>query len=124
MAIERDRVVNIIEDIPSIAKVELVGEPFVNAYPDREEITGSIKNIGSKRADFVRVIANLWSPTTELINYDSVFISGQNQKYYTGIRSDTALEPGSISKFRLVIPLVEGDDVSYRTYQIRWESYK
>ena len=72
----------------------------------------------------MRVIANLWSPTTELINYDSVFISGQNQKYYTGIRSDTALEPGSISKFRLVIPLVEGDDVSYRTYQIRWESYK
>jgi hypothetical protein len=124
LAIERDRVVSIIEDIPSIAKVELVGEPFVNAYPDREEITGSIKNIGSKRADFVRVIANLWSPTTELINYDSVFISGQNQKYYTGIRSDTALEPGSISKFRLVIPLVEGDDVSYRTYQIRWESYK
>ena len=121
LAIERDRVVSIIEDIPSIAKVELVGEPFVNAYPDREEITGSIKNIGSKRADFVRVIANLWSPTTELINYDSVFISGQNQKYYTGIRSDTALEPGSISKFRLVIPLVEGDDVSYRTYQIRWE---
>ncbi|MBT3738176.1 MAG: hypothetical protein HOG33_03675 [Candidatus Marinimicrobia bacterium] len=67
---------------------------------------------------------NLWSPTTELIHQDSVFISGANQKYFSGIQSDTALEPGSTSKFRLVIPLSEGDEVSYRTYQIRWETYK
>ena len=120
LSIERDRIVEIIEDISPTAKVELVNEPFINAYPDKEEITGSIKNIGSKRADFVRVIVNLWSPTTELIHQDSVFISGENQKYYTGIQSDTALEPGAISKFRLVIPLSEEDDNTYRTYQIRW----
>jgi hypothetical protein len=124
LSIERDRIVEIIEDISPTAKVELVNEPFINAYPDKEEITGSIKNIGSKRADFVRVIVNLWSPTTELIHQDSVFISGENQKYYTGIQSDTALEPGATSKFRLVIPLSEEDDISYRTYQIRWEVYK
>jgi hypothetical protein len=124
LSIERDRIVEIIEDISPTAKVELVNEPFINAYPDKEEITGLIKNIGSKRADFVRVIVNLWSPTTELIHQDSVFISGENQKYYTGIQSDTALEPGATSKFRLVIPLSEEDDISYRTYQIRWEVYK
>ncbi|MDP6991773.1 MAG: hypothetical protein QGF89_03680, partial [Candidatus Marinimicrobia bacterium] len=90
----------------------------------REEISGTIKNIGSKRADFVRVIANLWSPTTELIRQDSIFVNGQNQKYYTGIRSDTAMEPGTISEFRMVIPLEDGDNVSYRTYEVRWESYK
>ena len=45
LAIERDRVVNIIEDIPSIAKVELVGEPVVNAYPDREEIAEAAYNL-------------------------------------------------------------------------------
>ena len=90
----------------------------------RGGIIGTIKNIGSKRADFVRVIANLWSPTTELILQDSIFVTGQNQKYYTGIRSDTAMDPGTISEFRMVIPLKEGDDVSYRTYEIRWESYK
>ena len=124
LSIERDRIVEIIEDISPTAKVELVNEPFINAYPDKEEITGLIKNIGSKRADFVRVIVNLWSPTTELIHQDSVFISGENQKYYTGIQSDTALDPGATSKFRLVIPLSEEDDISYRTYQIRWEVYK
>ena len=124
LAIERDRIVNITDDLPPNAKVELTGEPFVNAFPDREEITGKIKNIGTKRADFVRVIANLWSPTTMLIQKDSVFVTGKKQKYFSGIRADTALEPGSVSEFKLVISLSEGDKVSYRTYEVRWESYK
>jgi hypothetical protein len=124
LAIERDRIVNITDDLPPNAKVELTGEPFVNAFPDREEITGKIKNIGAKRADFVRVIANLWSSTTMLIQKDSVFVTGNKQKYFSGIRANTALEPGSVSEFKLVIPLSEGDKVSYRTYEVRWESYK
>ena len=124
LAIERDRIVNITDDLPPNAKVELTGEPFVNAFPDREEITGKIKNIGAKRADFVRVIANLWSSTTMLIQKDSVFVTGEKQKYFSGIRANTALEPGSVSRFKLVIPLSEGDKVSYRTYEVRWESYK
>ena len=124
LAIERDRIVNITDDLPPNAKVELTGEPFVNAFPDREEITGKIKNIGAKRADFVRVIANLWSSTTMLIQKDSVFVTGKKQKYFSGIRANTAIEPGSVSEFKLVIPLSEGDKVSYRTYEVRWESYK
>jgi len=124
LAIEHDRIVNITDDLPPNAKVELTGEPFVNAFPDREEITGKIKNIGAKRADFVRVIANLWSSTTMLIQKDSVFVTGKKQKYFSGIRANTALEPGSVSEFKLVIPLSEGDKVSYRTYEVRWESYK
>ena len=124
LAIERDRIINITDDLPPNAKVELTGEPFVNAFPDREEITGKIKNIGAKRADFVRVIANLWSSTTMLIQKDSVFVTGKKQKYFSGIRANTALEPGSVSEFKLVIPLSEGDKVSYRTYEVRWESYK
>ena len=124
LAIEKDRIIDIMEDLPPIAKVELISEPFVDAFPDREEITGSIKNIGTKRADFVRVIAHLWSPTTSLLQQDSVFISGKNQKYYTGIKSDSALEPGAIVDFKITIPLTEGDEVSYRTYEVRWESYK
>ena len=124
LAIERDRIVNITDDLPPYAKVELPGEPFVNTFPDREEITGKIKNIGAKRADFVRVIANLWSSTTMLIQKDSVFVTGEKQKYFSGIRANTALEAGSVSEFKLVIPLSEGDKVSYRTYEVRWESYK
>ena len=107
-----------------MAKVELIDEPFVDVYPNKEEITGSIKNIGTKRADFVRVIANLWSPETNLIKRDSVFITGKNVKYYSGIKSDATLEPGSSTEFKIVLTLDEKSDVAYRTYEVKWESFK
>ena len=124
LAIEKDKIIDIGEDLPPLAKVEIINEPFVDIYTDREEITGALKNIGTKRADFVRVIANLWSPTTQLLYQDSVFVSGQNTKYYTGIKSITSLDPGSITEFKITIPVDSEDEVSYRTYEVRWESYK
>ena len=125
LAIEKDRIIDINEDLPPLAKVELLSEPFVDVYIDREEIRGTVKNIGSKRADFVRVIANLWSPTTQLIYQDSVFISAQSAKFFTGIKSGTSLEPGSTSEFKIVISTSETiDEVSYRTFEVRWESFK
>ena len=124
LAIEKDKIIDIGEDLPPLAKVEIINEPFVDIYTDREEITGTLKNIGTKRADFVRVIANLWSPTTQLLYQDSVFVSGQNTKYYTGIKSITSLDPGSITEFKMTIPVNSEDEVSYRTYEVRWESYK
>ena len=125
LAIEKDRIIDINEDLPPLAKVELSSEPLVDVYIDREEIRGTVKNIGSKRADFVRVIANLWSPTTQLIYQDSVFISAQSAKFFTGIKSGTSLEPGSTSEFKIVISTSETiDEVSYRTFEVRWESFK
>ena len=125
LAIEKDRIIDINEDLPPLAKVELLSEPLVDVYVDREEIRGTVKNIGSKRADFVRVIANLWSPTTQLIYQDSVFISAQSAKFFTGIKSGTSLEPGSTSEFKIVISTSETiDEVSYRTFEVRWESFK
>ena len=124
LAIEKDKIIDIGEDLPPLAKVEIINEPFVDIYTDREEITGTLKNIGTKRADFVRIIANLWSPTTELLYQDSVFVSGQNTKYYTGIKSITSLDPGSITEFKMTIPVNSEDEVSYRTYEVRCESYK
>ena len=124
LAIEKDKIIDIDEDLPPLAKVEIINEPFVDIYTDREEITGTLKNIGTKRADFVRVVANLWSPTTQLLYQDSVFVSGQNTKYYTGIKSITSLDPGSITEFKMTIPVNSEDEVSYRTYEVRWESYK
>ena len=40
LAIEKNRIVDIMEDLPPSAKVELTSEPFIDAFPDREEITG------------------------------------------------------------------------------------
>lgn len=120
LAIDREKVVNITEELPPHPKVELVSEPYVNVFPDREEITGLVKNTGKLRADFVRVVANLWAPTTELAAQDSAFVNGKEVKYNSGVITDTALEPGASAPFRIIVPLSENTAVEYRTYDIRW----
>jgi hypothetical protein len=100
-----------------------MSEPFVSVYPDHEEITGIVNNSGKARADFVRIIAKLWTPETELAASDSAFASGSIQEYTTGVISDTAIEPGATASFTITVPLEEGASiVEYRTYDIRWIS--
>lgn len=121
LSIDKDKVVNIEEERPPAPKIELMSDPFVSVYPDHEEITGMVKNSGKARADFVRIIAKLWTPETELAALDSAFASGSDQEYSTGVISDTAIEPGATANFIITIPLEEGSDaVEYRTYDIHW----
>lgn len=124
LAIDMNKVENIKDTLPPRAKVKLVGDPFVEIFSDREEISGLVKNVSKKRADFVRVIVRLWSGDTELIEQDSVFVNGSKRKYQTGIRSDTAMRPGSTAKFKLIIPLIGEKPVEYRTYEVHWEQTK
>ena len=113
--------VNIEEEKPPAPKVELMSEPFVSVYPDHEEITGIVKNAGKTRADFVRIIAKLWTPETELVTIDSAFAQGSVQEYATGVITDTAIEPGATASFTITVPLSEGSSaVEYRTYGIHW----
>ncbi len=118
--IDAERVVHITEDDPVSAKIEIMGEPFVNAFPDREEITGMVKNTGKSRADFVRVIANLWEKTTNLTAKDSSFVNGTETTYSSGVITDSALEPGATTQFKIIVPLTDGNAVEYRTYDLHW----
>lgn len=120
LKISREKVERIIEEEPVRAKVELMGDPFINIFPDREEITGMVKNTGQVRADFVRVIANLWMNTTNLAGKDSSFVSGSEVIYSTGVITDSALEPGAASQFKVVVPLDQEKSVEYRTYDLHW----
>jgi CBS domain-containing protein len=120
LKIGMDKVVHITEDEPVSAKIEIMGEPFVNAFPDREEITGMVKNTGKLRADFVRIIANLWTKTTDLAGKDSSFVSGTETTYSSGVITDSALEPGATTQFKVIVPLTDENDVEYRTYDLRW----
>ena len=49
---------------------------------------------------------------------------GEIKKYYSSIKSDATLEPGSSTKFKIVLTLDEKSDVAYRTYEVKWESFK
>jgi len=121
LKIDTNKVVHITEAVPLSAKIEIVGEPFINAFPDREEITGMIKNTGKSRADFVRVIAYLWAKTTDLAAKDSSFVTGTETSYSSGVITDTALEPGATTQFKVIVPLSgEKQEVEYRTYDLRW----
>lgn len=121
LSIKKDRVVKIDKEQSPAPKVELIREPFVDVYPDREEIRGVVKNTGKTRADFVRIIANLWTPETELGYIDSAFAKGSTQEYNTGVITDTAIEPGATAEFYIVVPIGEGaKTIEYRTYDIRW----
>ena len=120
LVITKDKVISVQQERTPGPKVEMVGDPFVNAYPDREEIIGTVINNGELRADFVRTEANLWSPTTQLIVKDSAFVDGNMITYKSGVISDTSIDPGQTASFKIVIQKPPKPEVQYRTYDIRW----
>jgi len=125
LVIENDKVLKIDEYFPSAPYVEFVKEPEVKVYPEMEVITGTVKNSGSLRADFVRVIANLWNESTDLTFQDSSFVNGQKIKYNSGVFTDTSLEPGETATFKVILNVKGGTlPVSYRTYDTRWTVVK
>lgn len=125
LSIEQDKVVKIEKDAAPAPKIELMNEPVVSVYPDREVISGTLINRGKIRADFVRIIANLWSAETELVRSDSAFAQGTLMEYKTGVATDTAIEPGATARFNLTIGLKEKEpSVAYRTFAIHWMEAK
>ncbi len=57
-----------IQDIAELKpKVEFVGDANEQIYDDHRVYTGTVRNEGISRGDFVRVIFKLWSAKTELV---------------------------------------------------------
>ena len=103
-------------------KVIFLGDPFVNIYPDRHEFSGRIKNVGQKRADFVRVVSNLFTQTTKPAGQDSVFVKGSRMIYNSGVIADTALEPGQTATYNFPVKIKNRRKVQYHTMDIHWNS--
>ena len=120
LVIRKNLVIRVDENYGIQAEVKIVGEPQIDVYPNREIVTGVVKNTGQKRADFVRVIANMWTSTTSSAGQDSAFVTGQRIKYETGIITDTSLEPGETAPFRVIVPIKPGNPVTYRTQTVHW----
>ena len=63
----------VIEDIlPPIAILEFIGDGLEEIYQDRRAYKGTLKNIGLKRADFIRVIYSMYDENSNLIASDFV----------------------------------------------------
>ncbi len=121
LVLNREFVVKIDENKPLQAQLKLVQEPNIDLYPDREVISGTVKNEGEISASFVRVVANLWTETTDLVAADSSFVDGSKTTFPSGVISDTSVEPGKTAKFVVTVPVENPDDVQYRTFDIHWE---
>ncbi|MBA64392.1 MAG: hypothetical protein CMG55_01185 [Candidatus Marinimicrobia bacterium] len=84
---------------------------------------GEIKNIGGRRADFVKVdfvFRKNWSGETRTL---TTFIKGSYNTFDTGIVSDASLLPGANGKFDLYVPQDFGTFIGY-SYVIDWEEYQ
>jgi len=103
-------------------KVIFLGDPFVNIYPDRHEFSGRVKNVGEKRADFVRVVTNLFTQTTKAAGQDSVFVKGSRIIYDSGVIADTALEPGQTATYNFPVKIKGRRKVQYHTMDIHWNT--
>tara|TARA_Y100001968_G_scaffold330924_1_gene384045 strand:- start:851 stop:1945 length:1095 start_codon:yes stop_codon:yes gene_type:complete len=103
-------------------RVIFLGDPFVNIYPDRHEFSGRVKNVGEKRADFVRVVTSLFTQTTKAAGQDSVFVKGTRIIYDSGVIADTALEPGQTATYSFPVKIKGRRKVQYHTMDIHWNT--
>jgi hypothetical protein len=85
--------------------------------------SGQIKNIGGRRADFVKVdfvFRKNWSGETKTL---TTFLVGMYHTFDSGITTDATLLPGSVGTFELYVPHSFGTFVGY-SYVIDWEEYQ
>ena len=122
---------NISEDIDNMqnqhsAEVVLLGD-FKEEKDENQNtlLSGQVKNIGLKRADFSKITFTIYKNQS----YDSMpveytaFINGSSVSFDSNAISTSSLFTEEVGDFSLVIPSDFGPFVSY-TYRIDWSEYE
>jgi len=87
------------------------------------KLRGEVKNIGGRRADFVKVnfiFRKDWSGNTKTL---TAFVKGSFHTFESGITSDASLLPGATATFELPVAKSFGSFIGY-SYTIDWEDYQ
>ena len=124
LTIDKGNVEAIKEIAPATAKIDFNGDADEKIMAESRLYSGTVTNTGLDRADFVRIIYQLWGGETDLISSDSTFIEGAQVVYQSGIITDTALRPGETAEFFLEIKSPSDKKVQYVTRDIHWDSYE
>ena len=85
-------------------------------------LTGEVKNIGNKRADFAKIIFVFrmnWQGETKSL---TTFINGVTNTFNSGLSSDNSILPHAVGNFELIIPKSFGIFIGYK-YEIDWSQY-
>ena len=86
-------------------------------------LSGEIKNVGNKRADFSKIIFTFrtnWQGDSKML---TAFINGITNTFETGISSDNSILPHAVGNFEMVIPKSFGSFIGY-SYDIDWSQYE
>ena len=105
------------------AQLVLVGEILEEKDSSGNTVlTGEVKNIGNKRADFAKIIFVFrmnWQGETKSL---TTFINGVTNTFNTGLSSDNSILPHAVGNFELIIPKSFGIFIGYK-YEIDWSQY-
>ena len=110
---------------PNSAKIILLGD-FSEELDDNYNtiLSGKVKNIGKKRADFIKINFTVYKDKqTQKSSSDfTVFIKGESREFENNIISNSSLSEKSVGSFSVIIPSDFGPFTSY-TYTMDWEQY-
>ena len=109
----------------SSASVILLGD--IQESKDKSGNTifeGELKNIGTQRADLVRIDFILRKNFQGDIETLTAYVSGSSHIFKnSGIISNSSITPGAIGRFKLIVPNEIGNFIGY-SYQIEWDFYE
>lgn len=110
--------------IMNSANLVLIGN--IDEYRDKSGntiLSGEVKNIGTKRADFAKVnftIKKNWNGDTKTM---TAFLQGTYHTFESGVTANSSVLPGATSSFELIIPTSIGPYIGY-SYDIEWDEYQ
>lgn len=111
--------------LQSSATVVLLGD--IQESKDKSGNTifeGELKNIGTQRADLVRIDFILRKNFQGDIKTLTTYVTGSSHVFkQSGIISNSSINPGAIGMFKLIIPNEIGNFIGY-SYQIEWDFYE
>ena len=125
LKINKNEILQIEDVLPPIAIIEFIGDGIEEIYKDYRGYKGTIKNMGLKRADFVRIIYSMYDENSNLIVSDSAFVDGQKYQYNSGIISDASVNQNSFfADYYVTVNIPSDKIVKYHLKEVRWEYYE
>ena len=131
--ISQDTQAELISDADLIKQRQAQSSASVNLIEDIKEskdksgntiLQGDLKNIGTQRADLVRVDFILRKNFQGDIETITTYVHGSSHVFKsTGVISNSSIEPGAIASFKMIIPNNLGNFIGY-SYQIEWDYYE
>jgi hypothetical protein len=124
LKISKSQIVKTEDIMPPVAKIEFIGDAVEEIYENSRAYSGTLKNIGLKRADFVRVIYSMYDQNSDLIISDSSFISGIKKQFNSGIISDASINLNEFSNYYVDVDIPSDKIVKYFLREVRWEYFE